>query len=110
VHRNANCRRWILLLIDSDVVLPYSNMDKLQIAKLKGKSNWSIWRLQIESNLQYDDFEGVLTGKITEFGLLPNDATSQPKKDYEASHKSYKKANGYAVTLLGASVEEEPCS
>jgi hypothetical protein len=64
--------------------------------------------LQIESNLQYHDFEGVLTGKITEPGPLPDDATNQQKKDYEASLKSYKKANGYAVTLLSTTVEEKP--
>lgn len=82
-------------------------MEKLQIAKLKGKSNWSIWRLQIESNLQYHDFEGVLTGKIADPGPLPDDATNQQKKEHDASLKAYKKANGYAVTLLSTTVDDE---
>ena len=43
-----------------------SNMDKFQIPKLKGKSDWTIWKLQIESNLQYHEYEGILTGRIKE--------------------------------------------
>ena len=85
-----------------------SNMDKFQIPKLKGKSNWTVWKLQIESNLQYHDYEGILTGEIKEPDQLPAGATNQQKKDFEASAKLYKKANGFAVTLLSTAVEEEP--
>ena len=77
-----------------------SNMDKFQIPKLKGKSNWTVWKLQIESNLQYHDYEGILIGQTTEPDELPADATNQQKKDYEASVKLYKKANGFAVIRL----------
>ena len=83
-------------------------MDKFQIPKLKGKSNWTVWKLQIEFNLQYHDFEGILTGKITEPDPLPPNATNQQKKEYEVSAKLYKKANGFAITLLSTSVEDEP--
>ena len=83
-------------------------MDKFQIPKLKGKSNWTVWKLQIESNLQYHDFEGILTGQIKKPGPMLADATNQQKKEYEASVKLYKKANGFAVTLLSTSVEDEP--
>ena len=75
---------------------------------MKGKSNWSIWKLQVESNLQYHDFESVLSGKIAEPEPLADDATNQQKKEFEASVKTYKKANGYAVTLLSTTVEDEP--
>jgi len=83
-------------------------MDKFQICKLKGRSNWTVWKLQIESNLQYHDFEGVLTGTLSEPDALPAEATNQQKKDHEASCKLFKKANGYAVTLLSTTVEDEP--
>lgn len=86
-------------------------MDKITIPKLKGKENWTIWKLQIESNLAYHDFEGVLTGEIAEPNALAADATQQQRKDYEASLKKYKKANGYAITLLTTTVNEsEPLS
>lgn len=85
-----------------------SNMDKFQITKLKGKANWIVWKLQIESNLQYHDFEGILTGQIKEPDPLPVGATNQQKKDHEASVKLFKKANGFAITLLSTSVEDEP--
>ena len=91
-----------------DRCITYSNMDKFQIPKLKGKSNWTIWKLQIESNLQYHDYEGILTGRIKEPDPLPDDATNNQKKEYEASLKLYKKANGFAVTLLSTTVEDEP--
>ena len=39
---------------------------------------------------------------------MPADATNQQRKEYEASVKLYKKANGFAVTLLSTSVEDEP--
>ena len=83
-------------------------MDKIQIPKLKGKGNWSIWKLQIESNLQYHDFEGVLTGVLKEPNALPADANNQQQKDYEAGLIRYKKANGFAITLLTTTVESEP--
>jgi len=83
-------------------------MDKFQIPKLKGKSNWTIWKLLIESNLQYHEYERILTGCIKEPDPLPDDATNQQKKEYEASVKLYKKANGFAVTLLSTTVEDEP--
>ena len=83
-------------------------MDKIQIPKLKGKGNWSIWKLQIESNLQCHDFEGVLTGVLKEPNALPADANNQQQKDYEAGLIRYKKANGFAVTLLTTTVESEP--
>lgn len=83
-------------------------MDKLQIPKLKGKSNWTVWKLQIESSLQYHEFEGILSGQIVEPAPLAGDANNQQKKDYDASLKLYKKANGFAVTLLSTTCEEEP--
>ncbi len=89
-------------------LLRLSNMDKFQIQKLKGKSNWTVWKLQIQSNLQYHDFEGILDGQITEPDVLPADATNQQKKDQEARLKLYRKGNGFAVTLLSTTVEDEP--
>jgi transposase InsO family protein len=83
-------------------------MDKIQIPKLKGRTNWTIWKLQVESNLQYHDFEGIINGQIDEPAPIAADATNQQKKDYEASVKLFKKANGYAVTLLTTTVEDEP--
>jgi hypothetical protein len=83
-------------------------MDKLQIPKLRGKGNWAIWKLQITSNLEYHDFEGVLTEAIVEPAALADDATVQQKKKHEKKLKRYKKANGCAVTLLTTTVEEEP--
>ena len=38
-------------------------MEKIQIPKLKGKSSFTVWKLQVESTLQYHDFEGILTGE-----------------------------------------------
>jgi len=58
--------------------------------------------------LQYHDYEGILTGHIKEPDPLPDDATNHQKKEYGASVKLYKKANGFAVTLLSTTVEEEP--
>jgi hypothetical protein len=83
-------------------------MEKIQIPKLKGKSKWSVWKLQIESTLQYHDFEGVLTGVVRELESLHPEATNQQKRDFEASLKLYKKANGFALTLLTTTVEDEP--
>ena len=65
-------------------------------------------KLQIESSLQYHDFEGVLNGQIVAPVLLPEDATNQQKKENDASLKIFKKANGFAVTLLNTTVEDEP--
>ena len=62
-------------------------------------------KLQIESSLQYHDFVGVL---IVAPVLLPEDATKQQKKENDASLKIFKKANGFAVTLLNTTVEDEP--
>jgi hypothetical protein len=39
---------------------------------------------------------------------LLEEATNQQKKEYDASLKIYKKANGFAVTLLSTTVEDEP--
>lgn len=83
-------------------------MDKFQIPKLKGKSNWTVWKLQIEYNLQYHDYEGILTGQIKEPDQLRDDVTNQLKKECEASVKLFKKANGFAVTLLSTTLEDEP--
>ena len=60
-------------------------MDKFQIPKLKEKSDWTVWELQIKSNLQYHDYEGIMIGQIKELDELLADATNQQKKDYEAS-------------------------
>jgi hypothetical protein len=83
-------------------------MDKIQIPKLKGRTNWTIWKLQVESNLQYHDLEGIINGQIDEPAPVAADATNQQKNDYEASVKLFKKANGYVVTLLTTTVEDEP--
>lgn len=93
-------------------------MDKVQIPKLKNQSNWTVWKLQIESNLQYHGFEEILTGEI----VKPEPLTEEPvageasavalsarnKIEYEARLKLYKRTNGYAITLLTTSVEDEP--
>ena len=39
---------------------------------------------------------------------MAGDATNQQRKEHEASVKAYKKANGYAITLLSTTVEDEP--
>jgi hypothetical protein len=83
-------------------------MDKIQIQKLKGRSNWTVWKLQIECNLQYHDFEGILTGQLKEPEPLADGATNQQRKDHEASVKLFKRANGYAVTLISTTVDDEP--
>lgn len=83
-------------------------MEKLQIPKLKGKSNWTVWKLQVESSLQFHDFEGVLIGQIIEPVELAIDANDQEKKEYEVAKKLYKKANGFAINLLTTSMEDEP--
>jgi hypothetical protein len=83
-------------------------MEKIQIPKLKGKSNWSVWKLQVESTLQYHDFEGVLIGAIEEPVQLQPNASNQEQKEYDTVLKRYKKANGYAVTLLSTTIEDEP--
>jgi hypothetical protein len=49
-----------------------------------------------------------LSGQIREPAPLAEDANNQQKKDYDANLKSYKKANGFAVTLLSTTCEEEP--
>jgi len=49
-----------------------------------------------------------LTGQIKEPSPLPADATNQQKKEHEASVKLFKKANGFAITLLSTTVEDEP--
>jgi len=87
-----------------------SNMDKFQITKLKGKANLIVWKLQIELNLQYHDFKGILTGQIKEPDPLPVGATNQQKKDHEASVKLFKKANGFAITLLSNLLKMSPCN
>jgi len=39
---------WLSCCVDAgDRCIMDSNMDKLQIPKLQGKSNWTIWKLQI---------------------------------------------------------------
>ena len=82
-------------------------MEKLQIPKMKSKSNWNIWKLQIESSLQYHDFEGVMTGVVTELARFAGDATNQQNRVYKASVKRFKKANGFTITLITTYVEEE---
>jgi hypothetical protein len=75
-------------------------MEKIQIPKLKGKSNWSVWKLQIESTLQYHDFEGVLTGVVREPEPLHPEATNQQKRDFEASLKLYKKSERFCRDIV----------
>ena len=82
-------------------------MEKFNIPKLKGKCNWTVWKLQILSSLQYHDYEGVLSGEIKQPDPLPADANNEQKKVFEANVLKYKKANGFAVTLLTTSVEDE---
>ena len=50
-------------------------MEKINIPKLKGRNNWTVWKLQIISALQYHDFEGILSGQLNEDGPLPVYAT-----------------------------------
>ena len=87
-------------------IVELRTMGKIQLPKLKGISNWSVWKLQVESTLQYHNFEGILTGSISEPEPLPEGANNQQKK--KASLQLYKKANGFTDTLLSTSVEEEP--
>ena len=65
-------------------------------------------KLQIESSLQYNDFEDILTGVITVPVPFAADATNDQMKEFYASQKYYKQAKGLAVTLITTSVEEEP--
>lgn len=81
-------------------------MDKFQICKLRGRSNFTVWKLQIESSLQFHDFEGILTGNIKAPAGLPPDANSQQRKEHEALSKQFKKANGFAITLITTTVED----
>lgn len=83
-------------------------MDKFQICKLRGRSNFTVWKLQIESSLQFHDFEGILTGNIKAPAGLPPDANNQQRKEHEALSKQFKKANGFAITLITTTVEDEP--
>jgi hypothetical protein len=53
-----------------------------------------VWKLQIECNLQHHDFEGVLTGQLKKPDPLAPEATNEQKKEL------FKRANGYAVTLI----------
>ena len=57
-------------------------MEKFQIPKLKGKSNWTVWKLQVESSLQYRDLKGELSSQIVAPDPLPVDASEQRKKDH----------------------------
>jgi gag-polypeptide of LTR copia-type len=49
-----------------------------------------------------------LTGQLKEPDPLAPEATNQQKKDHEASVKLFKRANGYAVTLISTTVDDEP--
>ena len=82
-------------------------MDKINIPKLKGRSNWTMRKLQIMSALQYHDFEGILSGQLKEPDPLPVDATEQQRKVFEASKKNHKKANGYGVSLITITADDE---
>jgi hypothetical protein len=83
-------------------------MDKFQICKLQGRSNWTVWKLLIGSNLQYHDFEGILSAAFREPDVPPAESANQQKKEHETACKLFKRANEYAVTLLSTTVEDEP--
>ena len=57
-------------------------MDKIQIPKLKRRTNWTIWKLQIKSKLQFHDFEGILTDQIDELAPLAGNADNQQQKEH----------------------------
>lgn len=82
-------------------------MDKIQIPKLKGQTNWSVWKLQIQSDLQYHEFEGILNGDITKSDSPAEGATAAIIEAHNASMRKYKRANGYAITLLTTTVDDE---
>ena len=83
-------------------------MEKIQIPKLQGKSNFTVWKLQVTSILQYHDFEGILTDDLKEPESLDMGASQEQQKEHETAPNKYNKANGFAVTLLTTTVEEEP--
>ena len=64
--------------------------------------------MQVESTLQYHDFEVILTGDLKEPEPLEIGASQQQQKEHETALKKYKKANGFAVTFLTTTIEEKP--
>jgi hypothetical protein len=49
-----------------------------------------------------------VTGEVTNPVPLDNDATNQQKREFEEKLKKFKKANGFAITLITTTMEEEP--
>jgi hypothetical protein len=83
-------------------------MDKLQIPKLVGRSNWVVWKRQIVSALEFHNFDDILTGTLTKPPVLAAGASADDIAAHEAAVLKYKKANAYATNLLLLSVDPEP--
>ena len=81
-------------------------MDKFNSHKLSGKANWTVWKVQITSNLQYHGFEEILTGNLTIPEDLPADASAEQNRNYSEKLRLYKRANAFAITLITTNVEE----
>ena len=81
-------------------------MDKFNIQKLNGKANWTVWKLQITSNLQYHGFEDILSGNLKMPEDLPADASAEQKKSHTEKVRLYKRANGFAITLIITNVDD----
>lgn len=82
-------------------------MDKFNLQRLKGKANWTVWKLQIESNLQFHGYEGILVGDIAEPAPLAEGASAADKKEFDAQRKLVRQANGFAITLLSTTVDDD---
>ena len=83
-----------------------TDMDKSNIQKLGGKANWTVWKLQITSNLQYNGFEEILTGNLKMPEDLPADASAEQTKSHTEKVRLYKRANGFAITLITTNVDD----
>ena len=109
VHLNRGRRHFVKSEPESEPhVRMSSEIDKVRIPKLVGRSNWTVWKRQIQANLQYHDYDGVLSNGIQDPSPVSDNATPDEKKVFETAKLLFKKADGYAVGLLLTSVEAEP--
>lgn len=57
-----------------------TKINTIQIPKLKQRANWAIWKLQIESNLQFHEFKVIVTRQIDEPAPVTADASNNRRR------------------------------
>ena len=79
---------------------------KTQIEKLKGLSNWSKWKRQVELLLRHSDVLDIVTGDRRMPEIFGEPASSDQRTAYEKQVKCFIKADALAQLILVGSMDD----